>query len=39
MPHKPLFHALGPIGLRMSAIYEYGVYIRINTHPRNKRPT
>ena len=26
LPHKPRLHALGPIVLRLSAIYEYGVY-------------
>ena len=25
LPHKPRLHALGPIVLRLSAIYEYGV--------------
>ena len=25
LPHKPRLHALGPIALRLSAIYEYGV--------------
>ena len=27
LPHKPHFHALGPIVLRVSAIYEYGVFL------------
>ena len=26
LPRKPRLHALGPIVLRLSAIYEYGVY-------------
>ena len=26
LPHKPRLHALGPIVLRVSAIYEYDVY-------------
>ena len=25
MPHKPRFHALGPMVLHVSAIYEYGL--------------
>ena len=25
MPHKPRFHAFGPIVLRVPTIYEYGV--------------
>ena len=26
LPHKPRLHALGPIVLRLSPIYEYGVW-------------
>ena len=26
MPHKPHLHAVGPIGLHMSAIYKYVIY-------------
>ena len=26
LPHKPHLHALGPIVLHVSTIYEYGVY-------------